>query len=266
MKKLVFSSSFTMLAAIILAQSTQLTLYRDSRGRLNGDGDYDVHQTGISQLVKFCDMGGFGQVIGRGNLPNLGKDYLTIRIETALWGCTNGQYILIEDWEPRQAEILPEHMEGDPASDIPIFHDVFPTNQASIVFAASTNKIYMFPNYWRWDAQIPKTPSHTYPLFELSETTRSWWEPDYEGGWQTLYFTNVVRTLRTQRNWTNYYEVCRDALAYPSVRVNEDVIWDLHKIIQYATQGEMMYMRDDPLLPQFWRDYLNRRLIQKQTP
>ena len=80
MKKLVFSPTPTLFAASVLTQALLFAdLPRDKRAYIRGV-DYNAGHSSIGQLVKLSDMGGFGQVVGRGHHPTLGKDYFTLRV------------------------------------------------------------------------------------------------------------------------------------------------------------------------------------------
>jgi len=69
-------------------------------------------------------------------------------------------------------------------------------------------------------------------------------------GHPLAYITNVVRTLRTERNWTNYYEVCRDAVTHPSSRwVREVAEDDLQELMKHASPDHLLFMQNDPLFP-----------------
>jgi hypothetical protein len=91
----------------------------------------------------------------------------------------------------------------------------------------------------------------------LFEFAPSWWKQDEQGGYPTQYFIDLVHPLQTQPNWTNCYEVCRDAFEYPSQRIQKEIGHDLYNIVLPATLEQLEYMQNDPHFPKEKRADLN---------
>jgi len=87
-----------------------------------------------------------------------------------------------------------------------------------------------------------------FPL-ELYNKKRSWFYPDADDGLLFTHLTNVIRTVRTERNFTNYYEVVRDAVNSPSERVKNDSRHDLRDLMKHASPDHLLFMQNDPLFP-----------------
>ena len=261
-KKIICFPFLFLLAIMVLGQGYEYF-------KFHRDGC--LARSSIGQLVKLGDAGGFGEVMKRGYLPKIDRDYLTIRVETPLWGCGKGQIIVIEDFEENHFTDL----RHDRAGRFDMWFHLYPTNQARVFFTVTTNKFYApvylkrhgdrklgerwEPYVWTWEID-----NQYHWLYHFIDRACSWWEPEYEDGWPTLYLTNAVRTLRTQPNWTNYYEVCREAFAYPSERTRKDAGFDLETIILDATQEQLDFMRDDLFFPDGMRDVLYRELEPAQ--
>ena len=60
--------------------------------------------------------------------------------------------------------------------------------------------------------------------------------------------TNVLQAVRLDRNWTNYYYLCRDGKKSTSIRVREDSFWDLRRLAKFSTDEQMRFILDDPLV------------------
>ena len=101
-------------------------------------------------------------------------------------------------------------------------------------------------------------------MFVLEQGTRSWWYEDYQDGHPLAYFTNVVHTMRTQRNWTNYYEVCRSGASIDSNRVKEDSFSNLRWLIIHGTDEQLEFMDNDPFFPANNRPFLDAEILERQ--
>ena len=234
---------------------------RDERLPELNDFSYGVvmGSTTLNMLAKFADSSGAGEVTGRGRSAEHDVDYFTIRVNQAFWGCTNGQILTVVEWNPKTI-LSASHQEVD----------LYPSNHARIVFAVSTNHYNTFGHDGNGDPCDWNNEAHTFPisnirpLFVLDQMTRSWWHEDYQGGHLTTYLTNVFRTIHTHRNWTNYYETCRNGASINSNRVKEDSFYDLRDLITRGTDEQLEFMDNDSLFPTNNRPFLDAQILKRQ--
>ena len=83
---------------------------------------------------------------------------------------------------------------------------------------------------------------------QLRYLNRSWWPVDRDDGVLFNQFTNVLQAVRFDRNWTNFFYLCRDGANSPSNRVREDSFWDMRFLAMFATDERAQFMLDDPLV------------------
>jgi hypothetical protein len=162
-----------------------------------------------------------------------------ILVDTPLFGCTNQQVVSV-------------------SIDASYFgygwYEYLPTNEQRIVFLVYTNLYYSL-NVGDWSIDIEQRQREgakddfETSDFRLEHATRSWFEPDADNGLVFTHLTNVVHTMRTERNWTNYYEVCRSGVTSTSERVSYDSDIDLWCLMEYASHAQLLFMQNDPLFP-----------------
>ena len=178
-------------------------------------------------------------IIGKGVVVRSIHDEFDIRITQAMIGCTNGQVFTF--WQ-----------------DIDEL-ECFPTNQSEVVVTVATNEYY-FPygnfSYFHNDIRdgIPQT-FRQLPLLPCRD--RCWFYADADNGEQYLYFTNALQNIRIQKNWTNYYEICRSSILSQSSRVKEDFLFSLDLLIAYSTALELQWIKNDPLLDIGVKNYIH---------
>jgi len=191
-----------------------------------------MRPTTLGILARYSD------VIGIGTVSDKINDHFTVTVGHALVGCTNGAVIVVK------ASI--EGWGGDYEGDELV--DYMPTNNSLIVFAAHTNAYHSyFRMYWN-HAEIPATPEFIRKQLSIRYLNRSWWHVERDDGLLLTQFTNVIQAVRFDRNWTNYFHLCRDGANVPSNRVKEDSFWDLRVLSQRATDEKAQFMLDDPLV------------------
>jgi hypothetical protein len=191
------------------------------------------YKTTLGHLARYSDIIGIGCVSGKTN------DHFTVTIDHALVGCTNGADIVLyasyEDW----GDEYPEEM----------LEDYLPTNLVRIVFAARTNVYNVGSGKMFWNhAEIPVQPDYVEKHPSLFYLNRSWWHVDRDYGLLLTQFTNVLQAVRFDRNWTNYFYLCRDGANSPSNRVREDSFRDLRILSLYSTDPQSQFIVDDPLV------------------
>ena len=168
------------------------------------------------------------------------RQYETIlKVETALLGCTNGQFIVI-------------------GTTTGLLHL---TNDTQIVFCVFTNQYTdVKAGYIDWSAD-PQSNEHTrvFSRFRFDYDWRSSWSADLDDGLALGQFTNVLQAVRFDRNWTNYFHLCRDGVSSPSVRVAEDSFYDLCGLIIFASTNEARFIYNDPLVSPEHKAYLLER-------
>jgi len=209
-----------------------------------GKNDYNLT---LGWLARVTDVAALADVIedgGEGS-PGYKFGYLKVRVVNPIFGCTNGQEIVIAKQNVKAEIVWP------PSYD-PTF-EYHPTNNSRIVFAGLTTWSGKKLNGWtakEW--KMPPQPNIiTTNLFvTLYGFTRSWWHDDYQDGLPYTHFTNLSRIVREERNWTNYYHAVRDAVPTPaSARVWKDSYGEIFELLLRATQQQFEYMANDPLFP-----------------
>jgi len=101
--------------------------------------------------------------------------------------------------------------------------------------------------YWS-SPEIPRPPKRVQTNYELRYLNRSWWYPERDDGVLFTQFTNILQAVRFDRNWTNYFELCRDGATSTSNRVREDSFWDMRLLSAVATPERVQIILDDPLV------------------
>ena len=220
-------------------------------------------RTHLGLLAQTADAVGVGKIVDSETTFIFPEDYsypfgiYHVRIENAFVGCTNGQIIRIYQRYGKYTEM--------------------PLINTNFFFIGVTNEVYsLAKDNWSFTYEsMPRVPllnelvvSNEYkPIYMLIGADRSWWYEDDPAGQLPLqYFTNALQHLRFNRNWTNYYELCRNGVSSPSPRVKKDAHYDLGGLIQRGSTLEQLQMMDqDPLFPVSLRNVLDET-IQKLTP
>jgi hypothetical protein len=169
----------------------------------------------------------------------------------ALYGCTNGQELVIWKSYPYRYKYPAEW----PIMQKIMAFEYFPTNSSRIVCAVigenSTRipAISYTPMVWKQIPEpIPVITQENKPEFCFE--SRCWWYDGYQDNLPLVHLTNLLYSAQVQRNWTNYYHKVRDAVPTPaSPRIWCDSFYDLAFLLDYATEGQMDYMLNDPLFP-----------------
>jgi hypothetical protein len=183
-------------------------------------------------------------VIGVGVVSSREDDRFTITIDHALVGCTNGAIIVVHEGND----------EPEGTGDKNIF---WPMNGNRIVVAAYTND-YKYGTWMYWNTpEYPEAPLSIRPQLEIRFLNRSWWPVNRDDGVLFDQFTNVLQAVRFDRNWTNYFELCRNgATNSPSLRVREDSHWDLRRLAKWSTDEQMQFILADPLVDESHKNCL----------
>jgi len=263
MKKLMFFTTLTHLSfgVCLFAQNLWHDLPRDDIYRANvppeygGEWEYNnaLRWTTLGPLARYSDIIGVGQV------SQLTNGQFLVTVDHALVGCTNGAIIkMYGEWKGMKiydelfGENGPQYSWHFPL----IFY--FPTNESRIIFAVSTNDYSnsFFSSKMYWDhADIP-VKGDIDEGNRLRYLNRSWWYVDRDEGLLLTQFTNVVQTVRFDRNWTNYLHHCRDGANSASNRVREDSFRDLRSLCDQATDEQAQFILNDPLIDQKHKDWL----------
>jgi len=204
------------------------------------DYDFALIWTTLGPLARYSDIIGVGQVSQKE------EDHFTVTIDHALVGCTNGAVIVVHDGYDNGRESVWPGMEA-----------YFPTNLGRIVFAAHTNQYDFGWSQMFWNhAEIPVAPLHIHERLSLNYLNRSWWYVDRDDGLLFTQFTNVLQAVRFDRNWTNYFYLCRDGANSPSDRVREDSFRNLRSLTGQATAEQAQFILADPLVDQKHKDWM----------
>ena len=184
-------------------------------------------------------------VIGVGVVSNRQDDRFTLTVDHALVGCTNGAVLVIHEGNDE-----PEEGIGDKNA-------FWPVNGSRIVVAAYTNDYESGTRFYWNTPKYPRPPLSIRPQLEIRFLNRSWWPVDRDDGVLFDQFTNVLQAVRFDRNWTNYFYLCRDgATNSPSIRVREDSHWDLRRLAWCSTDEQMQFILADPLVDQSHKNCL----------
>ena len=143
-----------------------------------------------------------------------------------------------------------------------------PTNHARIVFSVGTNKYDRYSveaanwNVLPHDIILqgprrdpnqppppPLYPPQEIPVFRMFCEPMAWWNDTPENQPLTTHFSNAVMFVRTERNWTNYYELCRSGLTNTNTRVRKTSELDMSDLIYSANDAQLQYMLNDPFHP-----------------
>jgi len=220
-----------------------------------GYNDYDLT---LGWLVQNNNVAALADVIEDVELtPDPPHGFFKVRVVNAIFGCTNGQELVIAKSNPNMPDTPPIYD--------PLF-EYYPTNHSRIVFAART-PFSGTTGLRHWRAAEWKMPPQPDILVSTTDDrrammygfTRSWWYEDYQDGLPYTHFTNLVRAARVERNWTNYYHIVRDAVPTPaSPRIWGDSYKDITELLHTVTREQYDYMLNDPLFPDEGREYLER--------
>ena len=86
---------------------------------------------------------------------------------------------------------------------------------------------------------------------------------------EAVFFTNIIHTMRVDRNWTNYYEVVRSGFTNESAVIQKSAEGDLKNLILHNSSPDaydtLLYMDNDPLFPASLKPLLVEE-IGKHTP
>ena len=203
-----------------------------------------IHQwTALGKLARYSD------VIGIGVVSNKQTDHFTVTVDTPLIGCTNGAVYTVY-----KGSEYGERKKG--LGDMDAY---MPTNNSRIVFAAHTNEFNSFLDYNYFTVTgFTNPPISVLPRYELRYLNRSWWYPERDNGLLLTQFTNIIQTARINRDWTNYFYLCRDGAFSESNRVREDAFYDIRSIIRNASDEQKAWLLKKPLLDEQHRALLLR--------
>jgi hypothetical protein len=181
-----------------------------------------------------------------GFCPDDAFSYAKVRVVNALYGCTNGQELVIwKDYPLPTDRQISQH-------DLDL--EYFPTNHSRIVCVViGVNPIRITAEYtpkvWKQTPEpIPIITQENKPEFWFEP--RCWWYDGYQDNLPLVHLTNLLHSAQVERNWTNYYHKVRDAIPTPaSPRVWSDSFSDMSELLHNATQAQFDYIINDPLFP-----------------
>ena len=206
---------------------------------------YHDHNFTLGWLAQVNNVAALADVIEVQEItPDSPHGSFKVRVVNAIFGCTNGQELVIAKSNPNMPDAPPTYD--------PLF-EYYPTNHSRIVFAAIVPP-FTGTTFRHWRAKEWNMPPQPDILVSDDRNgtmygfTRSWWYEDYQNGLPYAHFTNLVRAVRVERNWTNYYHIVRDAVPSPSERVWSDSFTELEKLYFWATPELFRFMYHDPLL------------------
>ena len=209
----------------------------------------------LGQLAKYSDIIAIGHVVT--------QDWtkVVIQADVSLVGCTNNQIIAINRWAIDHPETAHDWFKQ---SDIDINNPPilpFPTYNSHIIFSVYSNKFdeqgFVWIN-WNNDA-ITNERTRASTTYRFLHEERSYWLTEREDGLLLNQFTNVVQKVRIDRDWTNFYYLCRDGMNLPSNRIKEDSYYDMRGFIRFATTNQAQFIYNDPLAYPGLNNYLLER-------
>ena len=180
------------------------------------------------------------------NHVNSDFGYIKTRVVNALYGCTNGQELVILklDTNPYEMRVWDE--------DLNI--EFYPTNNSRIVCAIiAWYPIRKLPPWTPTDWKRPTQPEiivSSTNSFLLMGDIRCWWPDGYQDNLPLTHLTNLLYSAQVERNWTNFYYKIRDAVPTPtSPRVWQDSFSGIVSLLRHATHEQFEFIRNDPLFP-----------------
>ena len=210
--------------------------------------EWNHYRYTLGWLAQVMDVAALADVIEDGGEGVAGYKYgyFKARVVNPIFGCTNGQEIVIAKSDVKFSNSWPSRY--DPS------FEYYPTNNSRIVFAWLTTLSNKNFNGWtskEW--KLPQQPDIivTNKFTVLYGFTRSWWYEGYQNDLPYTHFTNLVQTTRVEKNWTNYYYIVRDAVpTLASPRVWKDSFYDLAYLVRpVVTRAHYEFMVNDPLFP-----------------
>jgi len=226
-KILLFTTALSGLATIIMA----------SRIAPPRSPDFDslFRQIPFGRVVKHSDIAGFGEIV------ELTNTNFYIQVDTPFYGCTNNQVILLRRL-PESNKPLPE--------------------TGRIVFAVFTN-VYTLGYAQDWNDKVSEHDiERSVPAF-IYNIYHGWFYPETE---EAVFFTNIIHSIRVERNWTNYYEVVRSGFTNESAVIQRSAEGDLKNLILHNSSPDaydtLLYMNNDPLFPESLKPVLNQAILE----
>ena len=211
---------------------------------------YSSSTSTLGRHARYMDVIAMADVIeDNGPSPGYEVGSIKVRVVNPVYGCTNGQEFVVT--KKRYQFVNGDYYDGT--------FNFYPTNNSRIVF---TGIINFNQDFKPWKAQTWKTPTEPEVIIvqtnnpcHFDNFSRSWWYENYQGGLPYTQLTNLVRVTRFERNWTNYYYLCRDNIPNPaSPRVWQDACYDLDNLMTHASDSQFEFMFNDPLFPADCRD------------
>ena len=226
----------------------------------------------FGMFATYSDAAGVGKIIG------IDSTHINIQVDDAFFGCTNRQIMAIlsgyDGFVPAYL-CKKNELENLPLPDLPAKEDYeqsLPSLETigQITFFVQTNvflNVLHAPIDLKWDVPLEQLQrlenENNLSQYEFADSGQSWWFQNMNDGLVFDYLTNVIRTVRTERNWTNFYAVCRSAIGSPSGRVNDDASVDLYCLMTYASLAQLQFMQNDPLFPAVWGDELATQIERR---
>jgi len=241
MKKII-----TILASIACFSLVFSVVYQGPRDTsMPPDLHYTPHTSTLGRHARYMDVIALADVIeDNGPSPGYEVGSIKVRVVNPVYGCTNGQeYVVTKE---RYWLFQNDYYKGP--------FNFYPTNNSRIVFTG----VMKFPKEidpwrvltWKTPAEPEEIMVQTNNPCHFYEFSRSWWYEDYQGGLPYAQLTNLVRVTRFERNWTNYYYLCRDNIPNSSSpRLWQDADFDLGDLMLYASDSQFEFMMNDPLFP-----------------
>ena len=204
--------------------------------------NYQSPASTLGEFARYMDVIALAEVV-EDNGPTSGFKFgsIKVRVVNPVYGCTNGQEFVMAKGDNSEYNY----------PDMQV--DFYPTNNSRIVFAVSTNNINHFKPWtsqtWKNQASPEKIMSQIHLSIPYPDFSRSWWYENFYNGIPYAQLTNLVRVTRFERNWTNYYHLCRDNIPNPSApRVEHSAYVDLVRMMFLASDSQLDFIFNDPLL------------------
>ena len=206
---------------------------------------------------------------------------IIVRIEQPFIGCVRNQEIRVLERGRMNQVLFPAEeppiglLQTDPElyqellEKWEYFQSYSPTNGARIVIMAKWANYYQDVSLSNWNKTheeapigiippeylpfrphdpVPTIPPPKNTLYEMRSEKWRWYDTP-ENQPLTDFFTNILDAVRINRNWTNYYALCRDAMTNTVEEISYGAEGGLGLLIYSSSDEQFQYMLSDPLLP-----------------
>ena len=213
---------------------------------------YSTSRANIPSLVRNSEVAGVGEFV---NVPSPTNRIVDIAVQQ--WWTPN----------PGTNEMLRIHYIDESETNW-----IFPTNMPVVFFASAASNVVI--NTCLGADMLKHMSQEERERWMFKFVDRSWFRVSRDNGLVYDFTTNLWQHTRVNRNFTNQYEVIRDAYisahndillenTLPSWRVAYDSMEGLSYIERAATESFLVEIMIDPLLPESAQDDIANALFHR---